>query len=151
MMEIKNILFPIELDFIEGNQKILSYVRSLSQKYGAALHLLYVLRDPEGYATYYAPHLNLETMVEEIAQEARKKLNEYVKDNLSDCREVHTLVAIGGVAREIVAYANDKKIDLIVMGTHGRKGLEAAFFGSVAQKVVKNSPVPVLTVNPTMI
>ena len=149
MVQIKNILFPIELDFVEGNQKILPYVKAMAEKYQAALHLLYVLRDPEGYATFYAPHLNLEKMVEEIAFEADKKLKEYMRKNLEGFREVHTRVSIGGVAREIVEYARGENIDLIIMGTHGRKGLEAAFFGSVAQKVVKNSLVPVLTVNPT--
>ena len=150
MVQIKNILFPIELDFSEGNQKILPYVKSMADKYQADLHLLYVLRDPEGYATFYAPHLNLEKMVDEIAFEAGKKLEEYAQKNLADHKNVQTKVRIGGVAREIVEYAGEKNIDLIVMGTHGRKGLEAAFFGSVAQKVVKNSPVPVLTVNPTI-
>lgn len=151
MIQIKNILFPIELDFVEGNQKILPYVRAMAEKYQAALHILYVLRDPEGYATFYAPHLNLEKMVEEIAFEAGKKLQEYAQNNLEDFKNVQTQVRIGGVAREIVEYAREKNIDLIVMGTHGRKGLEAAFFGSVAHKVVKNAPVPVLTVNPTMV
>lgn len=148
MVQIKNILFPIELDFVEGNQKILPYVKTMADKYQAALHLIYVLRDPEGYATFYAPHLNLENMVQEIAFEAGKKLKEYAKKNFGDYGKVQTKVIIGGVSREIVEYARENNIDLIIMGTHGRKGLEAAFFGSVAQKVLKNSPVPVLTVNP---
>ncbi len=57
-------------------------------------------------------------------------------------------VVSGDPAEEIMRYAETEGVDLIVMGTHGRKGLERIIFGSVAEQVVKNAPVPVLVVNP---
>lgn len=57
-------------------------------------------------------------------------------------------IAYGDPAREILDAIESEKIDLVVMGTHGRKGLENVLFGSVARNVVRRSPVPVLTVNP---
>jgi nucleotide-binding universal stress UspA family protein len=57
-------------------------------------------------------------------------------------------VVLGDAAEEILNYAKTEGIDLIIMGTHGRKGIERIIFGSVAERVVKKSPIPVLTVNP---
>ena len=57
-------------------------------------------------------------------------------------------VLIGYAAEEILTRANDEGADLIVMGTHGRKGIDRILFGSVAEKVVKNASMPVLTVRP---
>jgi nucleotide-binding universal stress UspA family protein len=59
-----------------------------------------------------------------------------------------TRVLRGDAAGEIIRYAQAEKIDLIVMGTHGRKGLDRTLFGSVAANVVKNSPLPVMVINP---
>ena len=58
-------------------------------------------------------------------------------------------VLIGYAAEEILNRAREEKVDLIVMGTHGRKGIDRILFGSVAEKVVKNADMPVLTVRPT--
>jgi nucleotide-binding universal stress UspA family protein len=54
----------------------------------------------------------------------------------------------GDASEQILSYVEDQKIDLIIMGTHGRKGMDKIIFGSVAERVVKSSPVPVLVVNP---
>ena len=57
-------------------------------------------------------------------------------------------IILGDAAEEVLNYVQSEGIDLVIMGTHGRKGLEHIIFGSVAERVVKQSPVPVLTVNP---
>jgi nucleotide-binding universal stress UspA family protein len=58
------------------------------------------------------------------------------------------VVAAGDASEEIINYIEDKHIDLVIMGTHGRKGMDKILFGSVAERVVKASPVPVMVVNP---
>jgi nucleotide-binding universal stress UspA family protein len=146
MVEIKNVLYPI--DFSDNNRKILPYVKLVTQKLGASLHLINVIRDLNNYAGFYVPHTNLEGLIRDIAAEADKKLQEFVEENLGDIEEVKTKVVTGNPANEIVAYVKEAGIDLIVMGTHGRTGLDRAIFGSVAEKVVKHSTVPVMTVNP---
>jgi len=57
-------------------------------------------------------------------------------------------VVQGDPAEEILKYVESEKVDLVIMGTHGRKGLDRILFGSVANEVVKRSPAPVLTINP---
>ena len=59
-----------------------------------------------------------------------------------------TAVVAGDAAEKIIEYIEDQNIDLVIMGTHGRKGMDKIIFGSVAERVVKTSPVPVMVVNP---
>ncbi len=72
----------------------------------------------------------------------------FVAENFTGV-EARGQVLIGYAAEEILNRAHDEKADIIVMGTHGRKGIDRILFGSVAEKVVKNADMPVLTVRPT--
>lgn len=146
MKEFRHILFPI--DFSESSQKILPYVVTLSQAFGSTVHLLYVVRDLKYLTSFHVPHPSLDQMEKEIAESSRQMMDKVCEEELQGCPRFVKKILIGDAAHEIIQYALEEKIDLIIMGTHGRKGLEKALFGSVAEKVVKNSPVPVLTVNP---
>lgn len=146
MKEFKQILFPI--DFSESSPKILPYVLTLSKTFGSTVHLLYVVRDLKYLASFHVPHPSLIQIEEEIAESSQKMMDKVCQEELQGCPYFVKKVLIGDAASEIIRYAQEEKIDLIIMGTHGRKGLEKALFGSVAEKVVKNSPVPVLTINP---
>ena len=81
---------------------------------------------------------------EEMIEAAEKKMESF----LAQYKNVKAKVLIGDVAEEIIRHAEESGMDLIVMGTHGYKGLEKVMFGSVAEKVVRSSPCPVLTINP---
>lgn len=146
MKEFKDILFPI--DFSESSKKILPYVLTLSTAFGSTVHLLYVVRDLKYLTSFHVPHPSLTQIENEIAESSQKMMEKVCEEELQGCHRFVKKILIGDPAHEIIQYAQDEKIDLIIMGTHGRKGLEKALFGSVAEKVVKNSPVPVLTVNP---
>jgi len=146
MPEIKKILFPI--DFSESTNKLLPYVITFAQKFTSTIHLLYVVRDLNYLSGFHVPHTSLLGMEEEIVRSATKKMEVIIEEDLKGYPDVVTKVKVGDAANEIITYAKEQGIDLILMGTHGRKGLEHALFGSVAERVVKNSPVPVLTVNP---
>ena len=74
-------------------------------------------------------------------------MNAFVKEHF-DQMDVEGKVVTGYPAEEILGIAEDEKCDMVVMGTHGRKGIDRILFGSVAEKVVKSSTVPVLTVRP---
>jgi nucleotide-binding universal stress UspA family protein len=141
----KAILFPV--DFSENNLRVAPCVQDMLAAHGSILHLLYVVRDISHFAGFYVPHSSLDGMLQDVTQGAQRKLDQFRQDHFADARVV-ARVLVGEAAEGIVAYARDNRIDLIVMGTHGRRGLEHAIFGSVAEKVVKNSAVPVLTVNP---
>ena len=145
MAEIKNILFPV--DFTEASERVASYARLFAEKFEARLYVVFIVEDIMRYAGFYVPHTALEKLEKELLEGAQKRMEDFVSEYLSGL-EVEPLVLTGEVAAKICEVAREKGIDLIIMGTHGRKGLERALFGSVAEKVVKTAPCPVLTVNP---
>jgi len=101
----------------------------------------------EHLTSTHLPNLTIDNLETEIAREAEKKLQAFM-DTYFKCDSCKAKVVSGNPAEEILIYAELEKIDLIIMGTHGRKRIEPILFGSVADRIVKNSPVPVLTINP---
>jgi nucleotide-binding universal stress UspA family protein len=93
----------------------------------------------------------LDNFEEELVQRAEKKLQEFTSEFFADNPGARSKVVSGDPAEEILNYIEAESIDLVMMGTHGRKGLEKAIFGSVADQVVKKSPVPVMTINPHLV
>ena len=83
-----------------------------------------------------------------IIEGAKKKLEEFKQTYFPEQTTAKSSVVSGYASEEILNYAKLEHIDLIIMGTHGRKGIEKIMFGSVADRVIKTSPVPVLIVNP---
>ncbi len=89
------------------------------------------------------------SMYQNAAMEAAEKfMAKFCKEELEACPVFEKRIHCGDPASEILKAIDTEAIDLVIMGTHGRKGLEHVFFGSVAKNVVKKSPVPVLTINP---
>ncbi|MCF8034004.1 MAG: universal stress protein [Desulfarculaceae bacterium] len=146
MAQINNILYPV--DFTEHHAKVLPLVKEMVEKLGAALHTLHVVEDLSHYSNFFVPHPSLDKMEGDIKAGALKKMDKFVKDHFADSGAVTTDVVSGQPAAEIIKYAQANNVDLIITATHGRKGLEHAIFGSVAENVVRNSPVPVLSINP---
>ncbi|NIR15711.1 MAG: universal stress protein [Desulfobacterales bacterium] len=141
----KKILFPVDLS--EVSPKIVSYVKEMAAKFDAEVHLLFVARSL-GYLTgIHVPHPSINKFEAEIVEGAKKKLKQFAEKHFQNASP-KTQVVLGDAAEEILNYVQSEGIDLVVMGTHGRKGIERIIFGSVAERVVKNSQVPVLTVNP---
>jgi nucleotide-binding universal stress UspA family protein len=94
------------------------------------------------------PHGNIEEFQQQAIDSATKRMAAAVEEFGKKFPKVETRVELGVPAEKILAFAEKEKIDLIVMGAHGRSGLERAIFGSVANKVVKSAPCPVLTIHP---
>jgi nucleotide-binding universal stress UspA family protein len=143
MIELKTILVPT--DFSECSEAAVKYGAALATTFGATLHLLNVVQDPytlpwsaEGFA---AP---IGDMLAEWEAQARTRLTEIVPATAA----AKTIVAtrVGSPYTEIVRYAAQHRIDLIVLGTHGRGPLGHLLLGSVAERVVRTAPCPVLTV-----
>ena len=145
MQLFKEILFPVDLSHI--SPKIAPYVRELAKMFEAKVHLLFVARVFEHLTSAHLPNLTIDNLETEIAREAEKKLHEFM-DTYFKYDSCKAKVVSGNPAEEILIYAELEKIDLIIMGTHGRKRIEPILFGSVADRIVKNSPVPVLTIDP---
>jgi nucleotide-binding universal stress UspA family protein len=147
MLEIKRILFPI--DFTENSSKILPYVLSVSEKYDGMIYLLHVVEDLSKWGSgFHIPQLHQKQYQEEALKGAEKRMDKVCDEQLKSCPNFQKRILYGDPAQEILKTIESEGIDLVIIGTHGRKGLEHVFFGSVAENVVKKSPVPVLTINP---
>jgi nucleotide-binding universal stress UspA family protein len=85
---------------------------------------------------------------DEIIQGATKRMEEFVDEFVKGRVTYRTKIVAGDPAEEIIRYISAEKVDLVIMGTHGRKGLDRILFGSVADRVIKMSPAPVMSVNP---
>jgi nucleotide-binding universal stress UspA family protein len=146
LTEIKKILVPV--DFSENSQKILESAIYVSKKFDAVLHVVFVVQSIEDYSGFFVPHIPISQFEEEMVEGAANKMESFLAENMDEAVPHASKVLIGDVPEELVRYAETEKFDMIIMGTHGYKGLEKVLFGSVAEKVVKRAPCPVLTINP---
>ena len=151
MQNIKSILTPI--DFSDNAGKIVKAATYVAGTFKAELHLVFVVQNFEDYSGFFVPPVHLPNLEEELFASAQQQMETFVEENKplfaeSGVTHVSGKVLAGDVAEEILKYAAKKKVQLIVMGTHGYKGLERIMFGSVADKVVKTACCPVMTINP---
>ena len=143
MLEIKKILFPCDLT--KNSLKIVPYVLSLADKFDSLIYLLHVIHD---FSKWGLPYIPFAIEQNELFQEAEKALDKVCEKHFQDCSDFQRRTVSGDPATEILKTIESEGIDLVIMGTHGRKGLEHTIFGSVAENIVKRSPVPVLVINP---
>ncbi|MDX1776870.1 MAG: universal stress protein [Desulfobulbales bacterium] len=141
-MDVKNVLVPV--DFSENSKKILEAAGYFSGICQAQLHVVFVVQSFDDYSGFFVPHMPVAKFEEEMVQAAEQKMETFLEGQ----KDIEAKVFVGDVAEEIIRHAEESGMDLIVMGTHGYKGLEKVMFGSVAEKVVRSSPCPVLTINP---
>ncbi|WP_457572291.1 universal stress protein [Desulfovulcanus sp.] len=148
MAEIKKILCAV--DFSEISSKVADYAQTLAKSLGASVKVLYVAPSLSQYVGFHVPPTSIESFVGEIVTGAEKTMDVFVQENFTEMAEkdVDGKVATGYAAEEILNFVEQEGVDLIVMGTHGRKGIDRILFGSVAEKVVKGAKVPVLTIRP---
>lgn len=139
-MKISNILVPT--DFSPCSEQALDYAIEMADKLGAKVHLLSVI----GIPSYGVPELGVgltATMMDNMITDTQRALDQLRRDRKS----VSQAFVRAGDARDVILQtAEELPADLIVMGTHGRRGISRALLGSVAEMIVRTSPVPVLTV-----
>lgn len=145
-MSFKKILCPT--DFSEYSEKALSYAKVLAKTFNAKIYIMHIIFEPAEFTGFYVPHISFDKIKTEIKSAAQKLMDDFVNKNLKDFSDYEVIVKIGDPATEIVNFADEKEIDLIVIGSQGKKGLEKMVFGSTAEKVVKKSNCPVLCVKP---
>lgn len=151
MQEIKTVITPI--DFSDNAKMIAESAAYVAGKFGADLHLVFVVQNFEDYSGFFVPPVGLPSLEEEILQSAQQRMEDFVSGfretaAAAGVAALHSKVLTGDVSEEILNYVNESGCNLIVMGTHGYKGLERIMFGSIADKVVKGACCPVLTINP---
>ena len=146
MNKFTKILFPVDLS--DTMPKIVPFVTTMAKQFESKIHLLFVARVFGYLIGMYVPYPSIDKFEREIVEGAEKRLLEFKDEYFETFPETKTMVVPGDAAQEILKYIQTEGIDLLIMGTHGRKGLDKIIFGSVAEQVVKSASVPVFMVNP---
>jgi len=147
MNDVKTILVPI--DFSGNTEKVLDAATGMAKKFDAEIHLVYVAESLGEYATFAIPHISTDVLAEEMLQQAKVKMNHFLDHHREKgIKCVGEVLQGDDAAKEIADYASKNKIGMIVMGTHGYKGLEKTLMGSVADKVLRTAPCPVTVIKP---
>jgi universal stress protein A len=144
MISITRILVPVDLS--ELSERALAYAVELAEKFSAQLTILYVVAEPAAVL----PDMMMPVPVaaadlDDLAAAGRQSLNELIAAKGLGRLNPRAEVRVGAAEEEILDAAADTQADLVVIGTHGREGLAHLFLGSVAEKVVRHAPCPVLT------
>ena len=146
MIRLKRILFTT--DFSSLSRHALAHALFFARKHRAQLHVLHVVDEAYQYMTPMGPEMGpILPPPDEALKMAKKELGRFVTKYLGRVKlDIASDVSIGRPFLEIIRYAKEKSIDLIVLGTHGHGGLKHVLMGSVAEKVVRKAPCPVLTI-----
>ena len=145
MVKLEHIL--VATDFSETSESALNYGRALARTFGARLHVLHVVENSLMWTGVEGVAYDFALVQEEIEEAARKRLAAIVGPDAGQIPKTTTVVKAGTSPAFVIAdYAKEAKIDLIVMGTHGRGLVGHLLIGSVAERVVRIAPCPVLTV-----
>lgn len=142
MLQFKNILLPT--DFSPASLGATQRAVHLAKQFGATLHLLHVIEDPIVLAPVFEsipmpPQSSFETY-------AQDRLDNWISEGDREGLTVELHWYHGQPVKRIIEFAVDHRMDLVVVGTHGRGGIAHLMLGSVAEKVVRLCPCPVLTV-----
>jgi nucleotide-binding universal stress UspA family protein len=140
------LLFPVDLSGLSS--KIAPKMLAMAEKLEAEVHLLSVGESTKQFGTFYVPHPSLGVLEKDMTRGMDLKLQEFQFEYFPDYPKVQRVIKVGDPAEEIMKYIRSAGIDVVIMATHGRKGLSRVLFGSVTEKVVKGSPVPVMVTRP---
>jgi len=142
-MKIKRILFPT--DFSEGSAAAAEYVCDIAATHDATVYLMHVIYDVARDAGWYGTHINMSSFYDDMKATARTEMEKFHKAHLAGCRNVEKVLLVGKPYEDIISFVEEAEIDLVVIGSHSKRGL-TRLFGSTAHKVVRNVPCSVLTV-----
>ena len=138
------ILLPT--DFSACSTEAAGVARSLAERFGSRVAVLHVLDEPATLDPMFRGDIPLEMLRSRMESYARENMDAFLGRCFSGFESFDTILASGIPYREIIGKAREVAADLIVIGTHGRTGVEHVIFGSTAEKVVRMSPCPVLSV-----
>ncbi len=145
MQKIKNIVVPV--DFSDHTEKLVDYAFGMGKELSATLHFVHaVALHPDAAIMFGMPYFtDYQSTFEASAQERMTSMVEGLQKKSPGCKGE---VVMGEPVDTIVEYARSVPADLIIISTHGAKGLEKILLGSVAERVVQRAPCPVLVLNP---
>ncbi len=144
MITYPRVLFPVDLS--NQSRVVAEHAATMVDKFGSELFLVHVI------ARYEGPTFSsVSDVIDQIKHNVLQEMDEFANTYFPNVKKLQSHVLIGHTGRQILNYIEKHDISLVVMGTHGRSGLGAVFFGSVAQRVVQSAKIPVLTVHPVKV
>jgi universal stress protein A len=143
---IRSILVPI--DFSQHSKNALKYAIPLAEKFGASLHLIYVVEPTIYPADLGFGQVVLPGVEEELRDKGEGELQLLIEREIGGRVKADATVRTGNPHQEILKVADETGVDMIVVATHGHSGVEHMLFGSTADRIVRRSKIPVLTVRP---
>jgi nucleotide-binding universal stress UspA family protein len=146
MKEFSTILFTT--DFSDISEYAFEYAYTLAKKFDSRLVIMHVINEPVDLRGFYVPHISFDSLEEEISDAAEKMMAKFCADRLLDLPKHETVVASGIPYEEILRKVDEEDVSLVVLGTHGRAGIDHLLFGSTAERVVRRARCPVMTVRP---
>ncbi len=146
MPEIKKIICSIDLS--DPLPAVAEYAGLLARNAGASVTVSYVVPSLSLFPGFQVVPGRVEDFIARIKEGAMETMDAFIAEHFQGM-EVKAEIAVGDIAEEILALADREQADVIVMGTRGRRGMNAVLFGSVAAKVVKKSKCPVMTIHPS--
>jgi nucleotide-binding universal stress UspA family protein len=135
-------------DFSETSEHAFDYAFTLARKFDAKLLVMHVITEPVDLRGFYVPHVSFEKLEEEITAGAEKMMHKFCRTKIKEFTNFECIISTGIPYEEIVGKAKERNASLIVVGTHGRSGIDHLLFGSTAERVVRSAPCPVMTVRP---
>lgn len=144
MKSFSTILFAN--DFSESSEHAFEYAATLAQKFDAKLIIIHVINEPIDLRGFYVPHISFEKLEKEIEEGAEKMMQKFCRTFLKDYKNFQTFIVAGIPYEEILKKAEQEQASMIVLGTHGRTGVDHFLFGSTAERVVRKAACPVMTV-----
>lgn len=143
-MKFQKILLPT--DFSDESLYALSYAVDLAKLFNSRLYLMHVIYDIEKASNLHIPHPSLTELYKDLEAHAKRNLDSFAPGILEDFKNTEIVVKRGLPYEEIIKFANENSIDLIIIGTLPRSGIERFFVGSTTQRVIRNAPCAVLIV-----
>ena len=134
------------IDFSENSDYAFDYALTLAKQFDSQLTVVHVINEPVDLRGFYVPHISFEQLEKEIEEGAEKMMAKFCSSKMGDFTNFTTSIVTGIPYEEIIRSAQEANASLIVIGTHGRTGLDHLIFGSTAERVVRGASCPVLTI-----
>ena len=144
-MGIHKLIVPV--DFSSATEKLVDYAVDIASRLEAEIIFCHII-EPLGMGDMMLGSPSLQEFQEKMNIASEERIRNLITDNQSKCSKCSGKILHGDIVDEIVSYAKEQKADMIIIGTHGAKGLEKFFLGRVAERVVQLAPCPCLVMNP---
>lgn len=134
------------IDFSENSELAFEYAVTMATQFNSELTIMHVINEPVDLRGFYVPHISFEQLEKEIEEGAAKMMETFCSTKLGSFSNYQSVIVSGIPYEEITRKADEIGASLIILGTHGRTGLDHILFGSTAERVVRSASCPVMTI-----